>query len=956
MAALLPSTRVRILYMEDDQALAQCVRRQLGRHGFDVGIVSDGLDGLELMKTDLYDIVILDYKMPTLDGMDVLKRIAADRRAPPVIMLSGAGDLDVAVEAMKEGAADYMVKDLDGNYLKLLPGMIQKILDKQILIQEKMAAEAALKASELQFRSVTHSAIDAIISGDSEGNVIFWNRGASLIFGYQEEEILGQPSTRLMPERYREAHLAALMRILATGKTRLSGQVVELYGLRRDGSEFPAEISLASWTINDGRFFSSIIRDVSERKQAEQRAREEGLFLKRVVNNMPGVFYLFDQKGSMLRWNQNFQEMMGYDGEEIRHTPILEFVPVDERPRFAAFIQKVFESGYGVTEGSLVGKAGQAIPFLLTGSRVEMGGEACLTGTGVDISERIVREEKMRRFLQTQTAINTLLKSATEPHALDRQIELALDLILSRSWFVSPKMGAIFLRDKTGNALFMKAHRGLSEPFRMHCQRISRGHCLCGRALEERAVLVEFSERVVRTCRQYGMEAHGYYCVPIVSRGNNLGLINVYVQDGHRSSAEQEAFLNSIANTLSGVIERTWLDEERHQAKVQAEQANAAKSRFLANMSHDIRTPMNAILGMGEVLQESGLNREQARLLQVLNHAGKTLLSLINDILDISKIEAGQLHVEACSFDLHDLTETTHQILQQTARVKGLAFPCRIRPDCPRIVVGDPKRLQQILLNLLNNAIKFTEQGAVSLTVDGGEQDFVRFTVEDTGIGIADSQMGHIFEPFSQAESTTSRRFGGTGLGLTICKQLVLIMGGDIEVTSTLGQGSTFVFTVRFPKSQDSIADHRFSSVSPSENRQDEQGQSTRSMVKAPARTILLVDDADDNRFLVTMFLRRLPYRVTEAVNGKEAVHLFQSGAFDVVLMDMQMPVLDGFEATRQIRAWEKAHRRAPTPIIACTADAVLEDVERTQAVGCDDYLSKPFGKARLIELINKWG
>ncbi len=403
---------------------------------------------------------------------------------------------------------------------------------------------------------------------------------------------------------------------------------------------------------------------------------------------------------------------------------------------------------------------------------------------------------------------------------------------------------------------------------------------------------------------------------------------------------------------LRDITERKRLAEHLQRAKERAEEASRAKSAFLAAMSHDIRTPMNAILGMGEVLRESGLNPEQNRVLNILTHAGESLLALINDILDLSKIEAGQLQMENVPFDLRELTRGTCHILHQKAETGGLTFQYRLQPDSPRVVVGDPQRLRQILLNLLGNAIKFTKRGGVTLTVEPVGADHVRFIVSDTGIGIKPENLDRIFNPFQQAEKFISREFGGSGLGLSICSRLVQAMNSEIEVESEEGRGSLFRFVVRLPRLEKVPAERELAHVTRTTERKKE------STGPPPERVlnILLVDDAEDNRMVITAFLRKSPCRLVEVSNGEAAVKAYQSEPFDLVLMDMQMPILDGFGATKRIRDWERAQNRPRIPIIALTANAMKEDIEKAETHGCDLHLSKPVRRSHLLEVINRFG
>ncbi|MEO5339460.1 MAG: response regulator [Magnetococcus sp. MYC-9] len=635
--------------MEDDVALAELVRRRLGRHGGVVETAADGLAGMERLQQSRYDVVVLDYQMPHLDGLEVLKRMMQDPEHPAVIMVSAFSSLQIAIDALRMGAADYVIKETGGNYLELLVGAVARILEKRRLVHEKERAEATLREREQQFRSISDSASDAIISMDAQGRCSSWNRGAEATFGYCAEEMLGQPLTVLMPERYRVRHLTELQRVIDGGEMPWTDPLLEVEALRKDGSEFPLELSLSSWEVNGKRFFAAIGRDITARK-------------------------------------------------------------------------------------------------------------------------------------------------------------------------------------------------------RLHA--------------------------------------------------------------------------------------------ELQQAIRSAEKANSEKSRFLAAMSHEIRTPMNAILGMGEMLAEGELPPEQQEYVQIINRAGQGLLALINDILDLSKIEAGQLELEEIPFDPRLMVESLVDILRLRALSQGTLIRTHVGPDLPSRLLGDPQRLQQILLNLLSNAVKFTSGGQVSLTVAPIARHRVRFSVADTGIGIPPERQQTIFQPFVQAETSTSRRFGGTGLGLSICQKLVEKMSGRIWLVSQPGQGSTF--HVEVPLQSTPLG---------------EAGCEIADTHSVPGATrsglsILMADDAVENRFLVQAFLKTTPHQLTTVEGGSQAVELFQSGAFDLVLMDIQMPGMDGYQATQAIRAWESLHRRPPTPILALTANAMREDMEKTREVGCTLHLSKPISKKRLLEAL----
>jgi PAS domain S-box-containing protein len=969
-------------------------------------------------------------------------------------------------------------------------------------ITARKEAEAALRASEERYRNIIEVASDIVYRMDERGMFTYCNPTSLRLLGYAPDELIGRHALALVHPAYRTQAQRFYGRQFARNRLRT---YYELPALSKSGAE--VWLGQNVQLLRDGdrvTGFQVIARDITERKRVESALRESEERFATAFRGSPAAMAISRyEDGRLLDVNEAFLRAFGVTRAEVIGTTALDFglrLKPEERDEVLCLLKR--DGHIRFMEKDYFLKSGDVRHCLLNVEILSIGREQCLLTLILDITRRKQAEDALHRnqevLLKHQ---DILMRLAQNPHIGTGQWSQALrDIMEASTEGLEVERAAVWLYDRDGR------HLRCVELYERSLRRHSDGqvvmagehHAYFERLAREGVIAMndvrddlDAGDRALATVAPHGMNA--VLDVPISREGKLAGIVcHEHVGASRSWTVAEQQFAAAIGHMVLLAYEATNRREAEQAlmiAKEAAEAANRAKSDFLATMSHEIRTPMNAIVGMADLLSETPLNEDQQEYVRIFRDAGTNLVGLINNILDLSKIEAGHFEMDAIEFDLHDLVQRVAELVAIRANEKNLELAYRIRPEVPGYLVGDPNRLRQILINLLGNAIRFTEAGEVVLQIQpdpqGRDPGTLLFSVRDTGIGIPADKHAVIFDSFSQADHSITRQYSGTGLGLAIAQKLVDRMGGRIWVESEVGEGSTFFFTASFgvrarqspaeplpqwerltglktlviddnmtnrlivketlgawgiPVEEAADGDVALNrlvqageagdpyrlvildvhmpgrsgwQVAESMTRRSELSsipiimlasersrgdqhlirrlgitrflskpfrrsdlfnaimtvvgtqpalpvssdpveESVQFVLGRPLR-ILLVEDFSDNRRMIELYLKKSPHRLDMAANGRMAVDMFIRAPYDLVLMDVQMPVMDGYTATKVIREWERKQHRPPAPILALTANALKGEGQKSLAAGCTAHLVKPIRKAQLLQAIAQY-
>ena len=746
--------------------------------------------------------------------------------------------------------------------------------------------------SQSQLQAIVDTAVDGIVIMDEEGVIEAFNQSAEVIFGWQAEDVIGRKVEVLLAERLagdRQGHLAAYLR---ARHPEIVGKGREVMARDRNERTFPIRLAIGEVTLPDRSLFVGFISDISVRKAIEQSLREREEQYSSLIRNMPGVSFRcrMDADWSMVFISDAVEAMTGWPPEAFiaKTVNFGDIIHPDDTARAsdAVALALAARRPYQV-EYRIIRQDGQERWVQDSGGFVydDAGQARWIDGVIVDITETQLRNAEYAAQVAAIDRVQAVVHFDLAGHVIDAN-DIFLDIM---GYTPDEVIGQSF-------RLFrFEDEAGIDDDHDELWQKVTAGEPVTG----------EFRRR---------------------TRDGST----VWIQASYNPVLNADGRPFKVVKFATDLTQRKAMEAALVEAKDKAEQAAAARATFVANMSHEIRTPMNSIIGFSDLLINSPMDATQRRHMETIRNAARSLLGLINDVLDTAKLDRGAIELEHIDFSLRDIVHQISASLGLSAENKGLCLSVDYPAELPTFFKGDPMRLQQVLNNLVGNAIKFTAEGRVAIIVRY-EDGRLSIAVRDTGIGIPASRLKAIFEPFSQADASMSRRFGGTGLGTTIARQFVELMGGQLRVDSREGEGSTFTVEMPLEPGEAVVLDPV------------DMGR------QLPPLRILVADDIPQNIELMQIVLSRGGHSVAAARDGEEAVQAVTRGCFDVVLMDVQMPRVDGLEATRRIRTWEQLQGLPPVPIVALSASVQRQDQEAAREAGMNGFASKPLELQRLL-------
>jgi PAS domain S-box-containing protein len=962
------------LLVLDHELLILKSLQELFQDDYEVYTTDEAEQGLLLAGEHDFAVILCDESLPGVPGHEFLRRVREISNAARVLM-SEFADFVALTEAVNSGQIfSYIAKPWEPPKLK---ARIKAAAAHFKLVQEAEQGRELLGA-------LMEKSPDLIFFKDSNSRFTRVNHSLAEFVGAKSPaECIGKRDADYFEADDARRWSGEEQKILRSGHSQIDQ--IERFKRPNDGLCWLSTTKVPMFDhAGEVSGIAGISRDITALKASEEMLREQSEHNRMILETANDAFIGMEPNGTITAWNPQAERTFGWTAAEAIGRTLCDTVVA---PAYRYAHANGVEQFLTTPQGSLLNRPidliglhrdGHEFPAEATVWSVRVGGIYSFNAFIRDVSERLLAEDARKKESTLVQLLHSVTVAANRSSSIEHTAQTCLRLIcLYTGW----QVGHVYLKskDSSGDLISLNIWCGDGgERFAAFREATSRawssatglpGYILasgrpewmtnladCAPPQDQRLSGQSMSDQPMfdqsmsdRNSAALKAGLRSGFGFPILVEEEIIGILEFYSLYTAQLDEELLNMVGHIGSQLGQVIRRQRAEEELRRAKASAESANRAKSDFLTTMSHEMRTPMNAILGMADLLSESSLHDEQRGYVEIFQKAGASLLALINDILDLAKVESGRFELESIDFDLRALLEKIIEMMIPRAQDRGLHLNLEILTDVPSDLVGDPNRLRQILLNLIGNALKFTEQGSVTLRVErdsGGAPGRLRFNVIDTGIGIAAEQSEMIFERFTQADSSTTRQYGGTGLGLAISKGFAELMGGELGCVSELGKGSTFYLAVPFAIRDETTK--RPDSVAP----QATIVQPEKTGARTGITSVLLAEDSEYNVLLIQAYLKNSGIYLDVAENGKIAVEKVISNRPDLILMDLQMPVMDGLEATRAIRQAEERTGLRPIPILALTADAGQEAVSRSLFAGCSEHLSKPIKRATLLDAI----